>query len=122
MIVRCNAKCRESDGFTDGSLDTNSDDVICNNCGDVLSEVSSYAKLSMKANGDIVRHKGKKAFMFPCNTCEKPVETMVKSGLLVGRECPNDGVGCKINITEHMVSAIERINEVPALEEENESE
>ena len=122
MIVKCNVKCRESDGFTDGSLDVSSDDVICNNCGEVLSEVSSYAKLSMKANGDIIRHKDSRAFMFPCNTCEKSVEATVDAGLLVGKDCPNNGVGCKINITENMISAIEYVNKIPVLEVEDGSE
>ena len=122
MIVKCNLKCRESDGFTDGSLDVKNDDVICNNCGEVLSEVSSYTKLSMKVNGDIIRHKSSRAFMFPCNTCEKPVEAVVEAGLLIGRDCPNDGVGCKINITEHMVNAIEQINEASTLEGKDGSE
>lgn len=106
MIIKCNLKCRESDGFTDGSLDISSNDVVCNNCGEVLSEVSSYAKLSMKTNGDIVRNKNKRAFMFPCNSCERPMEAEVKAGVIIGKDCPNDGVGCKINITEHMASAI----------------
>ena len=107
MIVRCNQKCRYSDGFTDGSLDVDTNDVMCNECGEVLSEVSSYTKLAMKANGDIVRSKKKKAFMFPCNTCENNVETQFVNGVLVGKVCENDQKGCQINITEHMIQAIE---------------
>jgi hypothetical protein len=107
MIVRCNQKCRYSDGFTDGSLDVDTDDVMCNECGEVLSEVSSYTKLAMKANGDVIRSKKKKAFMFPCNTCEKSVETQFVNGVLVGKVCDNDQKGCQINVTQHMIKAIE---------------
>lgn len=107
MIVRCKLGCRKSDGMTDASLDVEADSVICNNCGDDLDEVSSYTKLSMKANGDIIRSNAKKAFMFPCKTCDKLVEATMSAGVLTGKLCPKDGVGCKINITEHMVKALE---------------
>jgi len=122
MIIRCNPKCKKSDGFTDGSLDVDTNDVICGECGDVVQTVSSYAKISMKANGDIIRTKKKKAFVFPCNTCEDDVETQFVKGILVGKECPNDQKGCKINITQHMVVAIEETQRVLEKVESNESE
>jgi hypothetical protein len=109
MIVRCKLGCRKSDGMTDASLDVEADSVVCNNCGDDLEDISSYTKLSMKANGDIVRNKGKKAFVFPCKTCDKHVEATMSAGILKGKACPNGGVGCKINITEHMVKALELV-------------
>ena len=112
MIIRCNPKCKKSDGFTDGSLDLDTNDVICNECGDVVNTVSSYAKISMKANGDIIRTKRRKAFVFPCNTCEDDVETQFVNGVLVGKECVNNQEGCKINVTQHMVVAIEETQRV----------
>ena len=122
MIVRCNPKCKKSDGFTDGSLDVDSNNVICNECGEVLQTVSSYAKISMKANGDIIRSKRRKAFVFPCNTCEDDVETQFVNGVLVGKVCPNDQKGCKINVTQHMVVAIEETQRILEKVEANESE
>jgi len=107
MIVICNPKCKKSDGFTDASLDIDADDVICNECGEVLTGVSSYSKLSMKANGDIIRSKNRKAFMFPCQVCENNVEAQFLNGVLVGKECVNNQIGCKINVTKHMIVAIE---------------
>tara|TARA_Y100000310_G_C20511916_1_gene729299 strand:+ start:649 stop:1017 length:369 start_codon:yes stop_codon:yes gene_type:complete len=122
MIVRCNPKCKKSDGFTDGSLDVDTNDVICNECGETLEAVSSYAKISMKANGDIIRSKRRKAFVFPCNTCEDDVETQFVNGVLVGKACPNNQEGCKINVTQHMVVAIEETQRVLERVESNESE
>ena len=106
MIVRCNPKCRNSDGMTDSSLDIDSNQAMCNECGEVLGGVSEFAKLAMKTNGDIIRSKDRKAFMFPCLTCDKSVETQFVSGVLVGKECQNNQEGCRINVTEHMVVAI----------------
>ena len=122
MIIRCNPKCRKSDGFTDGSLDVDTNDVICNECGEVVKTVSSYAKISMKANGDILRTKRRKAFVFPCNTCEDDVETQFVNGILVGKVCPNNQEGCKINITQHMVVAIEETQKTLERVDSNESE
>lgn len=112
MIVSCNQGCRKSDGFTNGSLDVESGEVICNECGEDLSSISEYAKLAMRANGDIIRSKKKKAFMFPCNTCDIDVEAQFVSGVLVGKACPKGGTGCRINTTEHMVKAIEETQRV----------
>jgi len=122
MIVRCNPKCRKSDGFTDGSLDVDANEVMCNECGEVIREISPYAKLSMKTIGDIIRSKKKKAFMFPCQTCDEHVETQFINGLLVGKNCSNNQEGCKINVTEHMVKAIEETQKVLQKAEDNESE
>jgi len=122
MIVRCNQKCKFSDGFTDGSLDIDTDDVMCNECGEVLVDVSPYSKLAMKANGDILRSKKKKAFVFPCKTCEQDVETQFINGVLVGKGCSNDQVGCKIDVTQHMIKAVEETQRVLSKVESNDSE
>jgi hypothetical protein len=122
MIVRCNPKCKNSDGFTDGSLDVDSNEVVCNECGDILKSVSSYAKLSMKTTGDIIRSKYRKAFMFPCQACDTNVEAQFVNGVLVGKACSNNQVGCKINVTEHMVKAIEETQNRSEKVEADESE
>ena len=106
MLVRCNPKCKLSDGMTDGSLDVDSDSAICNNCGEELETVSSYLKKSMKQNGDIMRSNKRKAFVFSCKTCDKDVETIFKTGRLVGKTCSDGQKSCKIDITTHMTRVI----------------
>tara|TARA_B100000700_G_scaffold306700_1_gene382180 strand:- start:283 stop:645 length:363 start_codon:yes stop_codon:yes gene_type:complete len=103
MLVQCNVKCHTT---VDASLNVDTNEAICNQCGSVLNSVSKYSKLSMKTNGDILRSKNRKAFMFPCQTCDKQVEAAFCNSKLVGKACPEDGSNCKINITEHMVKAI----------------
>jgi hypothetical protein len=107
MIVRCNVSCKLNGGTTDVSLDVDENKAICNECGEEVVNISSYSKLSMKKNGDVLRSKNRKAFMFPCQTCNMDVEASVVSGVVIGAQCPNSGKGCKINITKHMVCAIE---------------
>lgn len=107
MIVRCNQGCRLSDGTTSASLDVDTNKAMCDECGEEVTNVSNYSKLSMKKNGDILRSKNRKAFMFPCLTCDRNVEATTNMGVVVGRGCENDQKGCKINITEHMICAIE---------------
>ena len=122
MIIRCNPKCKYSDGFTYGSLDVDADEVLCNECGEIITEVSSYTKLAMKTTGNIIRSKKQKAFIFPCLTCEESVEAEFVSGILVGKGCSNNQEGCKINTTEHMVKAIEETQKVLRKVEDDESE
>ncbi len=106
MLVRCNSSCRKSNGQTDASLDVESDCIVCNTCGDTIDGLSDFCKISMKANGDIVRTKARKAFTFSCSGCNRMVEAKLSDGKLVGKLCSNDGKGCKINVTEAMMSAI----------------
>jgi hypothetical protein len=107
MLVRCNIGCKKSNGQTDASLDVESDMIICNTCGEGINGLSDFCKLSMKANGDIIRSRARKAFTFPCNTCDKSVEARMVNGRLTGKPCVNDGNGCLINVTEAMAAAIE---------------
>lgn len=104
MLVQCNVKCQTT---VDASLNVDTNEVICGTCGSVLTDVSKYSKLSMKTNGDILRSINKKAFVFYCETHEEHVETTFIQSRLVGKTCPEDGKACRINITKHMIKAME---------------
>ena len=106
MLVRCNPKCKQSNGQTDCSLDVETNNAVCNTCGDILNDVSEFSKLAMKTNGDIIRNTKTKAFTFPCNTCDKKVQAAIVNGIVVGKNCPNNRSGCQINISEPMVAAV----------------
>ena len=111
MLVSCNPKCKKNNGQTDASLDTELNEVICNVCGDNLPNISEFTKLSMKSTGDIIRNNKRKAFVFPCNSCDKNVEATVEAGVVVGRHCPNNKKGCQINISEAMIHVIKEFGE-----------
>jgi hypothetical protein len=60
--------------------------------------------------------------MFPCNVCDNYVEAQFVNGILVGKNCSNNQEGCKINVTTHMIKAIEETQKVLQKAEDNESE
>lgn len=121
MIVRCNKLCKLSDGTTDASLDIETNNAICNECGEVLDGVSKYSKLSMKTTGDIIRTKKKKAFVFHCQTCDDHVETTFLNSKLVGKNCSDSGNNCKINVTKHMIKAVQDAEKSQKIEEGDET-
>lgn len=112
MIVRCNPKCKLSDGQTNGSLDLETNEVVCTECGENICGISEFTKMSMRSIGDVVRKKQKKAFVFKCLTCKKDVETAMNSGVVVGKGCQQKEGKCQINITEHMVVALQSMDKV----------
>lgn len=105
MILRCNQGCKLSDGTTDGSLNLETNEVVCNTCGDNIKGISDFAKLSMKNIGDIKRVNKKKAFVFSCKACNKNVETEIVAGKVSGKGCKENK--CSINITDFMVRVIQ---------------
>ena len=105
MLLQCNQGCKLSGGTTDGSLDLDSNEVICNNCGDVLNNISSFAKRTMKSNNDIKKAKIK-AFFFDCSTCRKKVDTFAKGGKLYGKDCKYK---CEFNVSKFMINSMEDI-------------
>lgn len=112
MLLSCNQGCKKSDGMTEGSIDIDSDKVICNKCGDEMRNVNSFTKRGMKSNNDVIK-KSPKAFLFDCLTCKKKVDTESANGILRGKGCNNS---CKFNISRFMINTIENI------EDENEDE
>ena len=91
--------------MTTGSVDLDIDEVVCEECGDVLSHISKYSIKSMKQRGDIVRKDKRKAFQFGCQACDKKVEAVVSDdGKVVGRDCKKGS--CKFNISKFMVNSI----------------
>ena len=110
MLVRCKPSCRQNGGMTDASLDVKDDCVICNDCGEVLENISSYTKASMKRVGDIIRRKNRKAFTFSCKECGESMDVKVEGDRVIGSQCDSDNYNCKFSITSNMINAIKMIN------------
>jgi hypothetical protein len=105
MLVRCNQNCKHS-VTTDASLDIEADEAVCNYCGEVLENITSYAKNAMKMNGDVIRRAKGKAFNFRCSTCNKDMQAISEDGIIVGVGCSRAGE-CDFNISAYMERAIE---------------
>lgn len=101
-----------SDGQTNGVLNVETNEVMCTECGENISNISEFTKLSMKSIGDIYRPRKKKAFVFKCLTCKDDVEAVMKDGVVVGKGCSQEKGKCQINITEHMVVALGSVDKV----------
>lgn len=106
MLVKCNPKCRDNGGMTDASLDIKSDCVICNTCGEELTNISSYTKASMKRIGDIIRRSARKAFTFFCSECEDKKEVNIVDDKPVGHDCDYENYKCNFSITQNMINVI----------------
>lgn len=105
MLVSCNKGCKNN-VTTDASLDVDSNEAICNYCGDVIENITSYAKNAMKSNRDIVKKAKGTAFSFTCVTCKNEKQVVSENGKLIGVNCSNQS-GCKFNVSEYMKRAIE---------------
>jgi len=105
MLVRSNCSCVKFSVTTDASLDLETENVICNTCGDVVTGISAFAKNSMKISGDVIK-KPKRAFSFKCVACNKNSEVSFINHKACGKNCQTPSE-CMFKITESMRTAIE---------------
>jgi hypothetical protein len=107
MIISCKTKCRLRDGTTTGLVDTETNEVICSYCNEVIDNITSFAKSTMRAKG-LVLQPPKKAFSFKCITCNKSVEAVLNNEKkVIGKNCIND---CKFNISKFAIHSLEILN------------
>lgn len=112
MILNCKPGCLGKKATTTGSLDLESNEVVCDFCGDEI-KVSSFLKSSMKAQGKIVRNNKKKPYQFDCLTCGNNVQTELKGKkILKGKDCQKD---CQFNVSKYTLAAMQNF---PDREEE----
>lgn len=58
-------------------LDESTMDVVCQECGDAVSNVSEAMKRTLKSFGQIVRSEQRKAFMLACRNCNANREVVL---------------------------------------------
>jgi hypothetical protein len=84
-------------------------------CNDELLGISSFAKLSLKNSGKVLKKKKRKAFTFKCNTCSNMVEAKKDQGKIVGAKCSLGN--CQINISKFMKEVIDEVDETKQTED-----
>lgn len=96
MLISCNSKgCGKS---SDALLDTQSNEVICQECGQVIQNIAEPMKRALKNAGQVVRSAAlKKAFMFNCNSCKANREVVLDKS--------TNKVSCKVCGNELLVHA-----------------
>lgn len=114
MLMNCKPGCAGKKATTTASLDVETNDVICDFCGETI-EVSSYTKNSMRQRGDIIRRDNRKPFQFECITCKKIVPTELnKNKEVVGVGCQKD---CEFNVSKFTVQAMQTLSQRPKEED-----
>ena len=103
MIINCNKGCHINGGTTTARLNVDSQEVICDICGDSVLGISDFAKECMRTTGNVLKEREVKSFVFNCLECGKDVKTVLVGESPSGLGCDGD---CKINISEEMVNAI----------------
>ena len=67
MLIDCTTKgCLQK---TEAKLDVERNEVICEDCGNVIVNVTEYTKRTLKSVGQILRSKAKEAFLALCKNC-----------------------------------------------------
>lgn len=67
MLIYCSNKgCGAT---TDAKLNTETLEVMCEECGQPISNVSDMMKRVLKSSGQIIRDAQKKAFTMGCKSC-----------------------------------------------------
>ena len=107
MLVNCKPGCIGKKVTTNAALDVDSNEVICDFCGESLA-VSSFVKNSMKQRGDIIRTDNRKSFQFECTQCNKKVQTKIVGDDLAGIDCDGD---CMINVSKFTIHAMKSIRD-----------
>lgn len=100
MLVSCSKTCKYKNSTTDAGFNEAKGVAECRFCGEEIA-LSKFSLGTMRSQGDIIEEQ-KRPLAFDCKKCNKNVQCFMKGDILTGRECPNENIGCNINITEAM--------------------
>lgn len=117
MVIACKPGCKFQTQ-TSGKLDVANNKVICDYCQEEITNISSYAKNTMKSLGLVIKEKPK-AFHFKCETCKENKEVTLKNDIVAGVNCNKD---CKFNIGNYFIHAIKIYEQNKNMDSENEQE
>ena len=76
MNLNCNNKGCNKDG--EHKLDVDTNEVLCEFCGKVISTITEPMKRILKSCGQVIRSTHKKSFMFPCLNCKANREILLE--------------------------------------------
>jgi RNase P subunit RPR2 len=86
MNFTCNRKgCMQS---SEAKLNLETNEVICDECGQVIDNMTEFTKRTLKQAGQVLRVKSvQQAFQVFCPTCNKNVELILDEGKAYCKTC-----------------------------------
>ena len=110
MIINCNNKgCMKT---SEALLDVKTMEVMCQECGKPITNISEPMRRTLKSNGQIIR-EAKKAFMMHCRQCAANRQIAYIGGKTLCSTCSTE-----INVPAPMKQAMKEIAAARAKEED----
>jgi len=76
MIINCNTKgCMKT---TEAKLDLTTNEVICEECGNPIGNLTEFLKRTLKSIGQVIKSEKKTAFQSMCINCKKNQPLKIK--------------------------------------------
>ena len=85
MLIDCTTKgCLKK---SEAKLDVEKDQVICDECGNPIDNITKFTKKALKSLGQVVRIKSKQAFQALCKNCNDSRELYIKEDKAYCKSC-----------------------------------
>ena len=85
MLLDCETKgCRQK---TEAKLNVETNEVICDECGNVITKITKFTKKALKDVGQILRSRSKQPFQALCKTCNESRQLFIEDDKAYCRKC-----------------------------------
>jgi len=85
MLINCTTKgCLQQ---TEAKLNRDTGEVICDSCGNPISNITSFTKKALNSVGQVLRNQTKKAFQALCNQCKVHRELYIEGDKAYCKTC-----------------------------------
>jgi hypothetical protein len=85
MLLNCTTKgCLQQ---TEAKLNRDTGEVICDDCGTPIANITSFTKKALNSVGQVLRSQAKKAFQALCNQCKTHKELYIEEGKAYCKSC-----------------------------------
>jgi hypothetical protein len=85
MLLDCETKgCRQK---TEAKLNVETNEVICDECGNVISNITRFTKKALKDLGQILRSHSKQPFQALCKTCNASRQLFIEDEKAYCKKC-----------------------------------
>jgi hypothetical protein len=85
MLINCTTKgCLQQ---TEAKLNRDTGEVICDDCGNPIANITPFTKKAMNSIGQVLRSQVKKAFQALCNQCKTHRELFIEGDKAYCKNC-----------------------------------